>query len=246
MFTHVHDSIIVKMKELLSCFIRDVTSVFSRAYNHRYKRTGDLFQHRFGSASKKDNKKIREHLAYVYNNHVEKGLCKHPIEERWCFLAYARSNNPFSKPIDFNTISKKLKSSLRAVSKRAQKGKYLRYSILIKLLEGLSPEETEQFIDYTISQYMCIDFDAAASFYKDFDAMLISFSSSTGSEREFKEEFCAFSDVYYRKMEKIFRQNGWETSKIFLFSEQQKQEIIQELFWKYQIHENAIKKYLHA
>lgn len=245
MFTHLHKNIIACKKEQMSSYIQDTTSVFARAYNYHHKREGSLFQARFGSASRTDEKKIRTSIAYQYNNHVEKGLCKHPEEERWCFLAYAKSDHPFSKPIDPDNISKPLKRAIRLIDRRAEKGQYLNYKLLEDIFSTLTPEETEQFIDHTISKYMFIDFDKAASYYNSLDAMISSFNDNTGSERAVREDYDNFSDLYYVKIGVIFKDNNWPHSKIFTSSPEVRQNLARALHYRRGINPLAAAKYLH-
>ena len=245
MITHLHQGGVVKRKESMAKYIQDVGSVFSRAYNHRYSRKGQLFQARFGSSSKTSHKKILELFAYIYNNHVAKEICKHPIEERWCFLAYAKSNNPFSKPIIPNQISNKLKRALSMVSKRRASGTYLRYSDVIRVTNGLSKEEFEQFLDYSIVKYMFIDFEGLTSFYNNYDSMVASFDYVSGSEWQIKEDYDNFSDLDYLALGKIFENNNWDHTMIFNSSQEKLKSIANDLFLRYGLNILAINKYLH-
>ena len=245
MFTHLHKNIIANTKRQMSSYVQDTTSVFARAYNYYHNRKGNLFQARFGSASRTDEKKIRTAIAYQYNNHVEKGLCKHPEEERWCFLAYYDSDHPFSKPIDPDNISKNLRRAIRLIDRRAEKGQYLKYSLLEDIFSTLTPEEKEQFIDHTISKYMFIDFDKATSYYNSFDAMKASFDDNTGSERTIKEDYDAFSDLDYVRINAIFKQKGWPHSRIFTSPVDQRRGLAQALVFRRGINQAAAVKYLH-
>ena len=244
MFTHLHKSFLVRLEKQMSKYMQDSTSIFARAYNYRHKRKGDVFYPRFGRAGKRQEKKIREHLAYVYNNHVEKGLCKRAIDERWCFLAYAKSSSPFSKPINMENISKRLKAGLRLIDRRKEAGKYLKYSEVIKAMRGLSSEEREQFIDYAISKYLHIDFDAVMAFYGGFDAMVTAFDSSVGAEREMKEEYYSFSDQYYKRIGDILAKSKWD-GRVLSSKQAELNELAKDLYYHHNIEVNAIKKYLH-
>lgn len=245
MITHLHESVIANNQTQFSRYVQAKTSTFARAYNYRRGRRGVLFRHRFGSASRKDAKKIRELLAYQYNNHVEKGLCKHPVEARWCFLAYAKSNCPFSTPIDPGNISEKLNNALKFVARKRKRDEYLRYSELEKIMNGLSVEEVEQLKDYIITQYLFIDFHKAISFYNSFEDMLMAFDSNTGSERVINEEYSSFSDQDYVKLNKIFEKRGWSHNMIFTMPKDKLRSIAVDLYITYNIDKYAIKKYFH-
>jgi hypothetical protein len=245
MYTHLHKTTIVRNRKQMSKYIQDVSSIFARMYNYRHKRKGELFEERFGSSSKTESKKIRQIIEYQYNNHTEKELCKSPMEERWSFLPYAKSDHPFSQPIDFNCLSKSLKSALRLIDRRVEKGEYLKYSLLEKIIARLTKEETEQFIDYTISKYMHIDFAATASYFKSFEAMVAAFEVTTGAEYGIKEDYDSFPDTEYVAIEEIFRQQGWPHSKIFTSSITKRRTLAEALHLRHGINFTAASKYLH-
>jgi len=245
MYTHLHKTTIVRSKLQMSKYTQDVSSIFARAYNYSHERKSNLFEARYGSASKTEPKKIRQIIEYQYNNHTEKGLCKSPMEERWCFLPYAKSDHPFSKPIDYDCISKGLRSALRLIDRRVKKGEYLKYSLVKKILERLTPEETEQFFDYTISKYMHISFETAASYFKGFDAMVAAFEVTTGVEYDIKEDYDSFPDTEYVAIEKIFRQKGWPYSKIFTSPYENRVNLAKALHFRRGIYYTAAAKYLH-
>ena len=75
------------------------TSWFSRQYNEWYGLDGPLFRGPYGIASKVTDQKIRDAIAYLYNNPVERQLCKRAEQAHWNFLAYAENPYPFSQPI---------------------------------------------------------------------------------------------------------------------------------------------------
>ena len=245
MFTHLHKTAIVEKKRQMSKYIQDTGSVFSRAYNCRHGREGNLFQPRFGSSSKTELKKIRHVIAYQYNNHTEKGLCKHPMEERWCFLAYAKSDHPFSKQIDYENISGKLNRALKLIDHRVGKGQYLKYSLVQSIFDDLSAEEWEQFLDYTISKYMFIDFAKASSYFGSFEAMLLAFDAISGAENDLKDDYDSFPDTDYVRIGEIFRQKGWPYRKIFQSPVDKRKILTTELHLKRGINYYAAAKYLH-
>lgn len=245
MFTHLHKSIIARMKHQMCKYEQDSSSIFARAYNAHRGRKGVLFQQKFGRASRVGPKKIRENLAYVYNNHVEKGLCTHPIEERWCFLPYAKSKNPFSKPINLDAASKQLKSAIRIVDRRRKNDEFLRYGELCKMIYRLSQEEQEQLKDYIISSYMYIDFEGAASYFGSFEDMVHAFKSTSGSGWGIKEEYNNCSDKEYIKLNKLFASKGWSINKIFSMTKEELKQLANELFLQYGFNPIALQKYLH-
>lgn len=76
MIDHIH--ILVRPDNLkhLSCFMSACTSLYVREFNARTGRSGSLFEPRYGSAVKMDGKRIRAAIAYLFNNPVEKRLCR--------------------------------------------------------------------------------------------------------------------------------------------------------------------------
>ena len=64
MVDHIHMLLRTENRITLSEFVRQVTSVFVMEYNSSICRKGPLFTHRFGSAPKIGDKKIRTSIAY--------------------------------------------------------------------------------------------------------------------------------------------------------------------------------------
>lgn len=77
MIDHIHSLIYASSREVLSRFVSHVTLQFVKEYNSTYGRSGPLFD-RFGSAPKKGMKLLRTAISYLYNNPVEKMLCRYP------------------------------------------------------------------------------------------------------------------------------------------------------------------------
>ncbi|MBO4606205.1 MAG: transposase [Bacteroidales bacterium] len=245
MFTHLHHSLIANMKSKMSKFMQDATSVYARLHNCHYGRKGSLFHDTFGSAAKTSEKKIRENLAYVANNHVEKGLCKHAVDERWTFLPYYRNGFPFSEPITLEKASQQLTYAMRFVARRRKQKKYLKYSDWYSITIGLNHVEIEQLIDYTISTYLYVDFDKAIEFYGDFETMVSAFDSVVGAEHDIKEEYYRFSDQEYVRIGKILKEKGWSPRKIYEASRDEKVKMANVLMNRYQIDGLALRKYMH-
>lgn len=224
MFTHVHISAMAASREQIDRFIQESSSEFARLYNIDKGRSGRFFAHHPGKALKKTSKLIRTNIIYVFNNHVEKRLCVHAIEERWSFLAYGRSKWPFSvKPERHSEWpfsgqpeqhGAAMKKAMAMVRRRAIKRKPLKHSELRRMLSLLSEDERERLKDHIITSYALVDFDAASSFFNGFEAMVTAIDSSAGSEWDIKEEFCGEDDrAYLRLMEwakknKICDNNG--------------------------------------
>lgn len=200
MFTHTHQSIHAPSLESLRRYVHGINTSFSRLYNYRYSRKGRLFEKPFGCSRKVSIKEQKSCLIYVYNNHVEKNLCKKSIQERWSFLAYAVSNHPFSDELDFNKTSKTLQKAIRLVDRRIKRQKGIEYADLDRILPFLGEGEYEQFIDYIVSQYAWIDFKAAASLFGSIDSMILAIDSTTGGEYDIKEEYSSLADTPYLEL----------------------------------------------
>ena len=99
MIDHIHSLCAAGDRERFSRFMSHVANVFVKEFNREHNRTGPLFDGTFGSALKIGLKIIRTAIAYLYNNPVERYLCKWAQEYRWNFLAYGQSPNPFSEPL---------------------------------------------------------------------------------------------------------------------------------------------------
>ena len=57
--------------------------MYARAFNHRYRRSGHLFQGRFGSERMKSDAQLLVVARYIARNPVEGGLCSEPDEWPW-------------------------------------------------------------------------------------------------------------------------------------------------------------------
>lgn len=201
---HIHHSIIEKEARQLGSFLKDVTSTFTREYNHAWGRKGLLFERPFGRAPKYKDKSIRSNLTYLDNNPVERHLVDYAEQYRWNYLAYANSNHPFSEKIVLRYASMPLRRALKAVEDRHKRGKYLTCKIIQNLFRSLpSNKECEQLTDFIISTYSIIDHAASVSYFKSYKDELTAAHATTGSEHDLKETFNGKSDRYYNAMTKI-------------------------------------------
>lgn len=247
MYTHFHESIIAPRKKLMIKYMQDSTALFARLYGKARGRKGDLFRHSFGSVSKKSDKEIRSNLAYVNNNAVEKRLSVRAEDDRWNFLAYHGNVNPFSEKLDRHRMSKYLRFAINQVNGKFEDGRYLNYGLLNTLYKHLNDREKEQLTDYIVTKYMFIDFEAAASYFGSFETMLTAIASNTGNEYGMKENYDGPSDIPYRQMIAICRENGYlcERKKLFNLSEDEKLELFGEFLSQTSADRHKIGKFLH-
>lgn len=200
MHNHVHVLIDTENVHELSLFMDRVSAWFVRAYNCRHGRKGQLLKKSFGSAPKWEDKKKRSTAIYIGNNPVEKRFCRYAEEYRWNFLAYAKSDHPFSDPIKSTKSSQNLKRFIKIVDSLIELNLPLRYSLLHTFRSQLNAKEYEQLVDHAISGYLPFDFDALFSLFKSYDDMILAMHSTTGSEYEIKEDRDDFSLASFMEM----------------------------------------------
>ena len=197
---HIHLIVYVRDPERFRAFVRDYTSIFTRIYNHHYGLSGSLFNTPFGCAPKIIHKKIRSAIAYVYNNPVEGHLALKAEEDRWNFLAYATEKHPFSEKLRIDKARWALRKALYTVKACRKNCRWMDYTEIEKITDGLSSRELQQFTDYTIRKYNCIDYDAAISYYGSYDKMVTALNANTGSEYDLTEDTFAKDYRIYKTM----------------------------------------------
>lgn len=247
MFSHTHQSCMAETREQLSKYIQDSSSIFARVYNRHYGLSGSLFARPFGSSLKRSAKEIRSNLAYVNNNHSERGLCSSAIHARWNLLAYKDRKNPFSEPVG-DSASVRLHYAFSRVDSAALKGKHLTYKMLLKAYEGLDALEREQLTDYIISRYPLVDYAAAEGFFNGFDKMLIAFDSNTGNEYGIREEYSSAPDTAYAEMAAIAEKNALiaiEKPSLLRFPEEKRQRMARAFLEQTSARKFQICKFLH-
>lgn len=205
MFDHIHMLLKADNRLAMSEFVRQVTSMFAREQNTDVGRKGNLFQARFGSASKRGLKAFRTAIAYLFNNPVEKQLCSRAEEYKWNFLAYATSDHPFSSPIINRNMSQALRQALKEIKTAREEERHLRYGQLTRMFSKLDSLEKMKLTDYIISVYNPIDYAELIKCYGTYQDMLIAVNSNTGSEYDIKEDRSAFSDTEYLRMMNVLR-----------------------------------------
>lgn len=245
MFTHFHLTIIVESKQVMEKFMQDLTSSFARSFNNHYKRSGRLFKENYGWTSKVGDKKIRENLAYVYNNHVEKKLGPTALKTRWNFLAYYVTQTPFSQPLDPFEMSSNLRRSLEVVKRKYDDGKFLRYKDIENLFMDLKPAEIDQLTDCIISKYNSIDYQMVVSFYGSFDKMCMAFDSNTGAEHDINEEYNSESDLAYIQLLKCLKEDGLRVEDIYLMKNERKVHYAKSLLRRTGASNYQIARFLH-
>lgn len=225
---HLHHGAIEERRGALSDLLRDVNSVFAREYNRGTGHCGPVFEHSFGSAAKTDSKKCRSLLIYLDNNPVERHLVKQAEEYQWNFLAYARSNHPFSDKIVLRKASMPLRRALSYVKAQHKSGHYLTLPVLKRLFNSLPDDrERDQLTDFMIVTYSVIDYRSATAYFGGYEEELIAAHATSGSEYELKERFVGRTDLVFNQMSAILRGRGLlkDIHEIFTLSEKRKNEL---------------------
>lgn len=247
MYDHIHMLLSAPSKVSMSEFVRQVTSMFAREQNNDVGRKGSLFQARFGSAPKRGLKLLRTAIAYLYNNPVEKKQSMTAERYRWNFLAYAVSKHPFSEPVINRNASVYMKRAMKEVDAARKADHHLRYGQLSRLFRKLDSREMDQLVDYIISSYNPIDYEALIQCYGSYDVMLTAINSNTGSEYDIKEDKTWGSDICYDQMLEILREKEGisDVRKVTIFDIDEKLRLYKMLLRDVSCQERQIAEFLH-
>lgn len=165
--------------------MRDTESVFSRMYNNRYRRHGQLLQKTYGWAVKRNDKSIRTCIAYINNNPLEKQVCTKAIDYFWNPLRML--NSRYSLP-PMNSIGPRIRNILKEIDLLCSRNEHLSYKLVNSFLKTKSKSTRNLIINYIIYKYCFIDEELLLSFYKGFHEMVESFDYNTGSEYDIHED----------------------------------------------------------
>ena len=211
MIDHIHTLTSTSSCMTFSKFMSNVAIQFVKEYNRYHNRVGPLFSECFGSAPKAGLKLLRTAIAYLFNNPVERLLCKRAQEYRWNFLAYAASDNPFSDPLVLKKASRRLRRALKEVDGTVKRNEYMTYVQLKRMFVGIDAREKNQLIDYIIVRYNVIRYDdLTTKCYDGYENMLMAINSNAGSEYEVQELRYGRSDAEYRYLYKYVHEKGFK------------------------------------
>ena len=227
MFDHFHVSAKCEKKSSLSDFMNRLTNIYSHQSNQICNREGPLFHHNFGSAPKRTGKKERDNIIYVGNNPVERLLVKRAEEYRWNFLAYAKSDHPFSEPLIIRRASWPMRKAVKEVKAFHASGQYLSYKVLQRLFEPLERKEREQLVDFIIVTYNVIDYEEAIRHFGSYENMLEAMHVTTGREYDVNEKFTGWADDGYPKLvQMVLRKTGLkDIHDMFQYSEAKRRKL---------------------
>ena len=211
---HIHLLIRARDRKTIERFVQFYSSLYAEYFHGQYGTSGSLFDSPFGMAEKVGDKRIRTAIAYLYNNPVEKKLCSAAEDYRWNYLAYGISRNPFSQPTNLASSRRIFRRAVAELEYCCRLAKPLGGAFVTGMTEGLDEEEKNRLIDRIIARYQFIDYEALGAYYENFQMMLLSFRSNTGSEYDIDEEFVPGSDkIYYRLLnasEKLFGKDSFK------------------------------------
>ena len=247
MVDHIHHSTVADSPEQLTAFVRDYSAIFAREYNSSFGRSGHVFENSFHYAPKRGDKVIRTNLLYLDNNPVERKLVKSAEDYQWNFLAYGKSDHPFSEKIVLRNASMALRKALKRVDWLHDNGQYIPYAVLKRMFESLPDNrERNQLVDYIIVKYSVIDHEAAMRFFGGYEQEVLAARSNTGSEYDICEGFVGKSDTCYSLFISLLLKDGLEDiHKILTASDNQKLEWFKFLKSRTAAPEKQIAAFLH-
>lgn len=227
MYDHFHVTAKAESPSALSIFMNQATSDYARQNNLLCNREGKLFQHNFGSAPKRKDKDVRSNIIYVGNNPVERLMVKRAEEYRWNFLAYARSDHPFSEPLVIRRASWPMQKAVKEVKAFHAAGQYLSYKVLQRLFEPLERKEREQLVDFIIVTYNVTDYEEAIRYFGSYENMLEAMHVTTGREYDVNEKFTGWADDGYPKLTQlVLRKTGLkDIHDMFKYSEAKRRKL---------------------
>lgn len=243
---HIHSALDADRKKEMSSCIQEITGTYALLNNIECNRKTPLFRHPFGSAPKKGEKATRTNVIYLGNNPVERGICEKAEQYRWNFLAYAKSDHPFSEKLNLSKASKAMRNAVQEVKRAQEQNKYLGYAILRRLYGKLTSKEKQQLTDFIISKYNVIDYGYSISLFGSYENMIHAMHCTTGSEHDLKEVRVGKSDKCYSEVTVFLKQllGIKNIHRLFDLSEAQRQELFFTVLKNVEITPQQLAKYL--
>ena len=204
---HCHSDEKADCKRHFLAFHDDLNAQFASGYNRKHNRSGSLWESPFGYAAKTVGKKIRDNLCYIVNNHVVGKLSDDILSYRWNLLPYYRDDHPFSEKIVLSRASRPMRRAVDRVKYFRAHNLPLDYVRQKWVFQELDKKERNQIIDFIISRYNCLDFDAMLRFYgKSFEQACTTFRANSGNEHDIPEDYEDYR-VYVQMMQ-LVRKRG--------------------------------------
>ena len=245
MFNHTHATTLDETRQRITLFQRQVGVSTAHTYNREYGREGQLWHHSFGFSVKNGVKRILGNIAYVCNNPVAGKMSRKAFDNRWTLLAYYNNPNPFSEPIIREKCSRKMERAMKLVDISYDNDEPLNYATQRRLFSGLNRKEKAQIIDYVISKYNFLDYNALINLYGSFEKAMIAVDSNAGAEYDLKDDTGDHS--CYMKMIALTRQmfpNLWNVN-VEMLSDEQKNQLATAFRTILMAKEENIRRFLH-
>lgn len=208
MLNHFHVEAHFPSMEAMSAMMQELDARFTRQYNQKYGLKGRLFKGRYGSAPKYKEQKVRDTVVYVYNNPVPKKAVARAELYRWNFLAYMDSPHPFSDKVVIRRSSRNLLSVLAAVRQNKRHGAPLGYAFFSGMYASLELDERLQVLDYIVSCYNVIRYDALRVMWGGYQSMCSVLKTVGGAEHDVEEDSSQEDYRHYYQMTKLMLQEG--------------------------------------
>ncbi|MBO6169893.1 MAG: hypothetical protein J6O51_07980, partial [Bacteroidales bacterium] len=243
---HFHAGTITQNKKSLSGFWCETLSLNTKQNNSTCHRKGHLFNRRFGSSLKPDGKIARTNIIYIGNNPVERGLVNRAEQYRWNFLAYAKSDHPFSEKLILRKASRKMRKYIKEIEGAHRRGNPLSYESLQRMFSSLDQKERLQLIDFIVVTYSVIDYSFTEKLFGSIEDAIEAMHHNTGREYELKETFVGRSDAHYATITKYLldRFQLHDIHDIFRFSEEKRRDLLLDIYNTFSIPPKQIAKFL--
>lgn len=246
MVDHVHVLIEVGSKREMDQFVCLYTSWFANTYNKWYGLNGSLFKASYGAASKVDDKKQRSAIAYLYNNPVERLICKRAEQYPWNFLAYADGRFPFASSVRLDKARAPMRRAIEEVKCTRKEEQPLNYAQLKRITTPLTPSERKQLYDVIVSVYNCVDYPDLFYRFGNYSDLITAIHTTTGSEYAISEEFVGRSDLIYSQMTEFLLESRRIRSAddLLRMPEAERRELLDPLGFRTGASRRQLEKYL--
>ena len=243
---HSHSNLLANSSTKLSAYYRDVSSAYAQSEELTGNDIFIIFNRPFGSAPKKGDKMIRTNFIYIGNNPVERKLCSKAAEYRWNFLAYAKSDHPFSKKLVIRRASWQMKKAIKEIKGVHSRLRPLTHRQIKRLAAGLNHEERLQLIDFIIATYSVIDYEYSIRYFGGYDKMLKAMEYNTGSEYDVNEVFVGKSDACYSQIAKWLISNLHlnDIHEVFKMPEKERKDLMWMIHYELGINLKQLAKYM--
>ena len=244
---HIHFAAIASDSARLSGFVRDYSSAFAKDYDLEYGLRGSVFSTPYGSAVKNGDKAARTNIIYIFRNPVERRLCEEAGKYRWNFMAYAINSSPFSQPVPLRYASAALRRSLKYAEILYKQGSCLTIGRCRSLLNSMSFEDRQRFIDYVVCLYSVLDHGYVKSLFGNYLNLVHAVNYSKGSEYDINEIFTGRSDKLFDQIGQMIVRTGnpADIHDLFRITPERRFELFEKYCEAFPFQINQVAKYFH-